>query len=224
MNARDRRSIEMGQRALAFARQHPDESPGYAAAVSFLATSLARAEELAARQRNGLLQERAAVAVKRELRQRLIDGHLEHLEQVGQMAAGEAPALRQQLTLRPGARPFLAFRTSARGMFETATANKEVLVRHGMVESVLADAGVVLAQFDAAVEQGSEGRRAHVGASADLSKVALDVVKVVRILDSLNNVRMAGDAELLAAWRSASSVTAAPVKSVAKPGEEQPAA
>ena len=53
MNAKTRRKIEMGTRALDFSRAHPDASPGYAAALASLEQRLARADQLAAQQRDG---------------------------------------------------------------------------------------------------------------------------------------------------------------------------
>jgi hypothetical protein len=52
-------------------------------------------------------------------------------------------------------------------------ARKELLVKHGLVETVLEDFTRALGQFDAAVESGAEGRAAHVGASAELSAIAV---------------------------------------------------
>jgi len=68
MNAKSRRKIEMGRRALDFSRAHPDASPGYTAVVTQLEERLTRAEQLAGQQRDGLLEVRAATARKFELR------------------------------------------------------------------------------------------------------------------------------------------------------------
>ena len=48
------------------------------------------------------------------------------------------------------------------------------------------------------------------GASAELKAVADEVVQVVNVMDGLNRYRFMNDAELLAAWESASNVLAAP--------------
>jgi hypothetical protein len=64
MNAKSRRRIEMGTRALEFSRAHPDESPGYAAALTRLEERLDRAEALAGLQREGTLRVRASTARK----------------------------------------------------------------------------------------------------------------------------------------------------------------
>jgi hypothetical protein len=54
------------------------------------------------------------------------------------------------------------------------------------------------------------GFLAHVGASAGLRAVADEVVQVLRVMDGLNRYRFMNDAELLAAWDSASNVLATP--------------
>jgi hypothetical protein len=46
MDKRTRRKLEMGKRALEFARAHPDPNPKYIAAVRRLESLLARAAEL----------------------------------------------------------------------------------------------------------------------------------------------------------------------------------
>jgi hypothetical protein len=48
-----------------------------------------------------------------------------------------------------------------------------------------------------------------------------DAVQIVRVLDGHNRVRLAGDPDLLAAWRSASNVIG-PSRSAAKPETEAP--
>jgi hypothetical protein len=55
------------------------------------------------------------------------------------------------------------------------------------------------------VERFTSRRAAHVGASAELDVVARDVVHIVTVMDGLNRARFAEDAELLAAWESASN-------------------
>lgn len=210
MDAKSRRKLEMGTRALEFSRGHPDTSPGYTAALTRLEERLTRADQLASRQRAGQLEVRAATARKAELRRAMQQAHLAHLAQVGKAAAREIPELAQKFVFRPGTTTYLAFRTAARGMAAEAQNQKEALVKHGLVETVLDNLVQVLDQFDAAVEHGAEGRQAHVGASAELHAVADEVVQVVRVMDGLNRYRFMNDAELLAAWESASSVAATP--------------
>jgi len=127
MNAKARRKLEMGAHALDFSRAHPDASPGYTAAVTRLEERLARAEQLASQQRDGLLEVRAATARKLELRRAMRQAHLAHLAQVAKVAAREVPELAQKFVLKPGTSTYLAFRTAARGMAAEAQNQKEVL-------------------------------------------------------------------------------------------------
>jgi hypothetical protein len=220
MNARSRRKLEMGMRALEFSRAHPDPSPGYAAAVTRLEDRLERYTQVAAQQREGLLEVRAATARKLELRRAMRQGHLSHLARVARVAAREVPDLAQKFVFRPGSRSHLGFRTAARGMAAEAQSRKEVLVKHGLVESVLDGLVQALDQFDAAVQNGGVGRQAHVGASAELDAVADEVVQIVNVMDGLNRYRFGSDAELLAAWESASSVLATSRSGTPKPAPE----
>ena len=72
----------MGARALDFSRAHPDASPGYTAAMTRLEERLARGEQLASQQREGLLEVRAATARKMELRRAMRQAHLSHLAEL----------------------------------------------------------------------------------------------------------------------------------------------
>jgi hypothetical protein len=218
MDARSRRKLEMGSRALDFSRAHPDSSPGYTAAVARLENRLERAEQLAAQQVQGIAEVRAATRRKHDLRRTMREAHLSHLVQTARSAAREVPELAQKLVLRSGIRTYLGFRTAARGMAAEAQNQKDVLVKHGLVESVLENLTQALDQFDEAVEAGASGRQAHVGASAELQAVADEIVQVVRVMDGLNRLRFGTEPQLLAAWESASNVVATPKTGAAKPG------
>ncbi len=224
----------MGASARDFSRAHPDESPGYVAALERLADRLERIDHLADQQREGQLAVRASSARKHELKQSMRQAHLAHLAEVAKAAAKEVPELAQKLVPKPGITTYVAFRTAARGMAAEAESQKAVLVRYGLVETVLENLSQTLDQFDVAVEQGRAGRQAHVGASAELKAVADEIVQIVRVMDGLNRYRFMNDGELLAAWESASSIAATP-RAAAEPkpapepapptgGEERPAA
>ena len=211
MNTRNRRRLEMGKRALSSSNAHPHTSAGYVAAVGRLADLIGRAEQLDAQQRDGLLAVRSANARKRDLRRQVRRAHLEHVENVAAVAAKEAPELDGKFVINPRGTSYLAFRTAARSMQAEALSHKEVLVTHGLVDTVLDDLGTALDEFDQAIAQATEGRQAHVTASAELDVVADEIVQIVRVLDGVNRVRFASDPELLAAWESASNVIGGPV-------------
>ena len=89
--------------------------------------------------------------------------HMTHLHNIARIAGREVPELPQKFALPGRGATYLAFRTVARTMAAEGLGRKEVLIRHCLVETVLDDLGQAIAKFDQAMEQGTEGRRAHVG-------------------------------------------------------------
>jgi hypothetical protein len=146
--------------------------------------------------------------------------HLDHLAGVAALAAREQPELAQKFVISRDTTSYQAFRIAAHGMAAEAQAHEELMVKHGMSETVLTGLSQTLEQFDRALEHGVEGRRGHIGASADLGPVAEEIVLIVKVMDGLNRLRFAQDPERLAAWESASSVVAAPHAAEPKAGPE----
>ena len=210
MKANVRRIIEMSQRVLNFSKAHPDPSQGYTAAVARLEKAVAEADVLAARQREGINGSRAATGQKRALRRKIRRTQLVHLARVAESAAAEVPELAEKFRLTREAVPYLAFRTAARGMSAEAQSQKELLVKHGLLDSVLESLSDNLDEFDRAVEQGTDARRAHVGASAELDALAEELTQVVRLMNGISQSRSADDADSLAQWHSASNVIGPP--------------
>jgi hypothetical protein len=205
MKSDTRRKIETGVRVLNFSRARSDPSPGYASEVARLEERLARAQQLAEQQRVGISDVRTATRQKNKLRKLIRRSHLVHLARVAQSVT-EMPELAEKFALPPHTAPYLAFRTAAGGMAAEAQRHKEVLVKHGLVESVLESLIDALAKYDQAVERGTSGRSSHVSASAELEVVAEDVMDIVKKMDGMNRVRFAEQAESLAAWESARNV------------------
>jgi hypothetical protein len=210
MKAETRRKLEMGARALEFSRAHPDESPGYNAALAQLEEQVTRSIQLATQQREGIVEVRGATARKRDLQRGMRRRQLVHLARVAERAAKELPELNQKFALPREPIPYLAFTTMARSMVAEAQRQKELLIRHGLVERVLDSLVQSLDQFDQAVARGAEGRRKHVGAVANLDVVADEIVQLAKVMDGLNRFRFADDPEAQAAWKSASNVTDSP--------------
>lgn len=200
----------MGQRVLEFIRQNPDPSPGFAAATVRLRERLARAHQLAQQQLDGRSEMFAATARKADLRRTMLRAHLDHLINVAQVAAAEDPELAQKFAFPADARTYLAFRAAATGMAAEAESRKDLLLKHGLSEDVLSGLMTSLDQFETAVEQGSAGRLARVGATAELVTVADEVVQVVKVMNGLVRLKFASQGSVLAAWDSASNVFATP--------------
>jgi hypothetical protein len=210
MKAATRRTIEMATRVLNFSRAHLDSSPGFTAALARLENTLAQVELVARRQRDGINAARSATARKRELRRKMRRTQLVHLARVAESAVSEVPEVAQKFLLIPEAIPYLAFRTAARGMSAEAQSRKELLVKHGLLDSVLQNLADSLDQFDQAVEQGTDARRTHIGASAELDALAGELVQIARLMDGSNRYRFSADPESLAEWESARNVVGPP--------------
>jgi hypothetical protein len=221
----------MGTRALEFSKAHPDSDPGAMAAVVRLEQLVARANEVATAQRNGLIQVRAASAQKEDLRRQMLEVPITHLAEVGRAAAREEPGLGKSFRFRPEASTHFAFRTAARAMGVTAQEHREVLAKYGLSQPVLDEFVQQLDQLDEAVVLGYEGRAAHVGATRELRGLATEIFRAVRVMDGRNRQRFAQDGQLLGSWFSVSRVTGQPSRSDAESegglppaGEEKPAA
>jgi hypothetical protein len=206
VKGRVRRTVEMSKRVESFSLAHPDPSQGYAAALARLQKTLAEVDVVAGRQRDGINAVRAATGIKRSGRRKILRTQMALLARVAESAEAEVPGISQKFRLPREAIPYLAFRTAARGMLAEAQAEKELLVRHGLLEAVLDGMSDNLNKFEEAVEQGTEGRRSHVGASAELDALADELTQICRLMDAINRSRFSEDPESLAQWESASNV------------------
>jgi hypothetical protein len=124
------------------------------------------------------------------------------------MAAAERPELLDRFRL-PGLRStHKSFLIATKAMLAEAVASKDLMVSHGLTESLLEDLARMITQFEEATETGFIGQRGHVGARADLLAVAAEIMELVEWLDGLNRYRFRENPELQAAWDSARNVVA----------------
>jgi hypothetical protein len=210
MDARSRRKIDMGASALIVSRARPDSDAGYNVSLAQLEAAVARGEKAAAAEREAVVDIRSSSEQKRELRKAMLNGPIDHMAGVGKLAAKEIPELSKSFLTKPGVGSYQVFQAAARTMQAAAEANKEVLARYGMSESVLAQFGQLLNQFDAAVKLGKEGRTAHKGAVLELRSVAVLIGRTVRVMDARNQQRFQDDPQALGAWLSAKRVLGTP--------------
>ena len=206
MKSRSRRRIEMGRSVVAFSEANPDVSAGYAKTLSSLKDRLARAAELIRLQRDGFAEVRGATAQKGDLRRIIVRTQLRHVAHVAELAASEVPEILQKFVLPREQIPYLEFQAAAHAVLAEALNQKELLVKHGLAETLLADLVKNLELFDQAMGQSTDARRTHVTASAELDAIGDEIVHLVKVMDTLNRSRFHGKVELLAAWESASNV------------------
>ncbi|HKT58784.1 MAG TPA: hypothetical protein VJQ46_01965 [Gemmatimonadales bacterium] len=210
MTGRTRRVLEMLVRVLNWLAAYPDEEPGGAVLVAQLRALVARMTQVINNQRGGQIASRSAAVRKQELRRAMLSGPIVHLAEVGRLAASEVHELRSLFAFKPTAGTLLAFQSAARGMYAAAQEHKEVLVKHGLSESVLVQFGRWLDEFDAAVTLGAQGRTMHTAATRELYALTKEAGRVVRAMDARNRLRFQEDRQALELWVSARTVLGSP--------------
>jgi hypothetical protein len=171
---------------------------------------VARMNQVVNDQRDGRIDTRASSARKQVLRRAMLAGPIAHLARVGALAAREVHELGSTFVFRPTAETQLAFQAAARGMYNAAQAHKEVLVKHGLSESVMAQFGKTLDEFDGAVALGGTGRMLHTAATRELNALTKEAGDIVRAMDARNRLRYQDDRQALEQWVSARTVLGLP--------------
>src|SRR5205814_1351783 len=100
--------------------------------------------------------------------------------------------LRRRLEMAERVRDFLRTQqtvlTAARATLENATGQKDVLVALGMSQKVLEDLTATVSEFERTLAASREGRREHVGASAELEAVFGAIAEQVQLLDGVEQL------------------------------------
>jgi hypothetical protein len=217
MNAVLRRRLEMAVRVRDFLRAHRTDGVGDEKALGSFEELVDRAEALAAQQRAGVVAARSSTVQREELRRSLHTTLLRYIAAVGQVAAKENLELVSQFVPPSSGTSQQSFVTTARGILEKATAHKDLLVSRGMSDKLLEALAAALDQYEQTLEATRAGRRDHVGASADLKAVGVEIAEQVKVLDGLVRFRFGDNPELMGAWASARNVLG-PFRSKPEPG------
>jgi hypothetical protein len=206
MDALLRRRLEMAERVRDFLRAHKTDAVGEGLGLAKLEELIQRAELLGAQQRAGVAVTRAASELRGKLRRELQSKLLLYLRAVGELAAEEDVQLVDQFRLPPSNASDQALIEAARGMLGKATEHKDALLTHGMSPALVDALADAVGDFEQALGSSREGRRGHVGASADLKAVARAIKAQIRVLDGLVRFRFGDQPELMGAWASARNV------------------
>ena len=205
MDAETRRKLDTANRALAFLHANPDSDPGFVAIVTKLEATIARADEQAMQQRDGTVEEKAAISQRQDLRL-MMQIRLRHLGRVARSALQDHPEIQGAFTLpRPGV-ALATFTTAARSMLATAADQQTLLIGLGLGMSFVGELNQAMATLDSTSGGATTNHLAHIGARADLSMTANEGIRLIRLLDGLNKARFRGNPDLLAEWKSASKV------------------
>jgi hypothetical protein len=225
MNYSIRRKLDMAGRVRDFCRTHPAQNEGYTTAVARLEELVTRAEALAQQQVSGRLTVSGAAVNTRQLRRDIRDT-IALLAGLARAAAREEADLSVVIERVPIGASHQVFLTQARVAEANATANRDLLIRYGMPDTLLEEFKAQLDEFEQAINEKHAGRASHVGARAELFAVCSEIMRGVGQVDAINRYRFRKDAEALAGWKSARDVAwPAPPEKEPPAGEtKQPAA
>ncbi len=194
--------LQVGDRVVGFCRAHPSGNDGLDTAVARLEGRLARAQALDEQHKNGEITVHASVLNKGDLRVTIRDG-LALVAGLAEAAVEEQPDLAVRIKAPRLRAQQTTFVNSARVAVSQAREVEPVLKGYGLPDTLLAEISAAIDRLESTEEKKEAGRNAHVGATADLDKVAGEVMRILRQLDKLHRHRFREDAELLAAWKRA---------------------
>jgi hypothetical protein len=202
MNARFRKRLERAERVRDFLRAHLTAGVLERQAVAHFEALVERVVVLAMKQRSGVAVTRAATRQRMAVRRGLQLNVLRYLSVVVRLAATSEVQL-EMFRLPRISLSTMAFVTMARAMLETAMAHRDVLVRRGLPEALLAEVARGIEEIEHTLEATHAGLRERVGASADLKAVLSEISVQVRLLEGLVRYRFGDNAEVMGAWASA---------------------
>lgn len=205
MQTNVRLRLDMGGRAAEFCRTHPDPDPAAAQVASRLFDLNTRAEALALQQRTGQVVASAAVIDKADLRV-VIEDDLGALIGIAKIAAKEHPDLAVHRRMPSPKTNEATFLTIVRVAVSEARAAFDLLAPFGLTDQLLESLASGIEAYEAALVRQRNALTSQVGAGAELTVIASDIVAVVKNLDALYRVRFRKDPELMAAWKSARNV------------------
>jgi hypothetical protein len=204
MDAKARSQRDLGADMQQFGKSVTDPSPGETAAHADLGETLAGMDQAAATHLTSIADHHNATVAKQSLR-RDIEGHVRHMLRVGRRVEAEVPGTHLNITAIPRTVAEIAFIDRARVLQATVTANKDLMVKHGLSELVFEEFAASLDRFERALGTGHASQQAQVAARAELNEKGRKIVRVGRVLDSLYRTRFRNDPEMLARWTSASA-------------------
>jgi hypothetical protein len=210
MNRHISRRLEMAVRVRVFSDTHPSADPSFVIVLGRLKESIDRMVELSGQQVGGFLSKHSSSLRRRDIRRKLRDGLLRHLVTVAEDASAEKPELRAKFELPSQKLSHVRFQAVALTMLEQGEAERELLVKHGLSDTLLGDLAAAVGEFDASVAETTSGRQDHILARAELGALSEEVVRLVGMMDGINRYRFQKEPQLLVAWQSARRIISGP--------------
>jgi len=207
MDGKVRRKLETAKRVRDFNRAHPLTDPSHAVVATRFEERLAKAESLAIQEQAGRLESGSATRRRKEARKKVEVELMRYVSRVAQVAQREYPELNGRFVMPSSNATNATLLARAWDMLNLAKAHQEALGKHGLAGTQIDQLASELNRFEEVTEVANAGRRAHVGARAELLSTTAELMELIGLLDLLNRSRFRLDPRLLAAWSSAKNVT-----------------
>lgn len=207
MDSLETKRLEMFRRVLEleskYASQFPADSYG-GGLFKRLGEVIKGLEEHALRQSEGRSVVSEGVSSKSAVRDEIFR-RLEAISRTARVMAYTSPGLEDKFRLVRGIGDE-ALLIMARTFSSNAEPLKADFILRGMAPTFLEDLNDEIAALDAAVKRKTQGRSAHVSASAEIDDLIERGMRAVREIEALFRNTFADDPAALAAWESASHV------------------
>src|SRR2546423_1773745 len=207
MDTLETKRIEMFGRVRELGSEHTAQFPAGSYGVGLFArldTVIRGLEEHALRQSTGKSSVREGTSSKSAARDELWR-RLEAISRTARVIAFTSPGLEEKFRLTRGIGD-QALIQLARTFAADAVPLKAEVIRRGMPAPFIEALGEEAAEFETAINLKSQGRSAHVAASAEIDELIEEGMRIVRELDAIFRNVFADDPSTLAAWLSASHV------------------
>jgi len=205
MYTRFRLELDMGVRALEHCQANPADTPRYQEFVGSLTKAIAEGRAYASQFGDGRDTARASVAERKQLRE-VVNSQLRTIARIGRAIAEEVPTLGAYFRGLDTRGSHAAMIAQARGYAAKVTELQDRYTAFGFGPEALAAFTATVDRFEESVNQTHAARRAHIGARAEMTRIASTIMTSVEGLDAINRIRFRDDVEKLQAWNSARNV------------------
>jgi len=204
--------LESCERVLDFLVAYPPPNPPakYAERKAELEACVARVHELASDASSGRKASRDMTERQYTLARRLRKEHLLPISRIAKALLGTDPTIQQALKMPDEGIPYARLAAEAEGMRKNAAVHEQVFVDNGRPADFLARLDAAVAELREALMVRDRTVRLHVGANKGLKPEIARARRIVAMLDAYVQDAFAGNAEVLARWRSAKRVKLSP--------------
>jgi hypothetical protein len=200
------RKLNMAVRARDFSVANPSADPNFVLVLDRLTGAIDRVVALGGRQVTGRLSRHASIVERQEVRRKLRNDLLPHLVTIARTASVDQPMLGDQFEIPGHNLSNARFYAAAKAMLELGLAEQEVLLKHGLSDTLLPDLEGTVNAYAATITTTNASRE-------ELEEVGDQIMQLVDVMDGINRYRFRDDPARLVAWEAARHVVTGPRKS-----------